>query len=156
MSKRPAGTVTILIAMAVGIGCGDGPTPPHDSGVLTTVEFVPDTATLLTTPPGNTAQLTVVARDQNGDAMSDLDPAEFISEDEAVAAVTDDGTVTAAAPGSTIITASMTAGGITRSGSATVTVRVPAASARVEELQSARGGRDCRRDGDLDHQGAAA
>ena len=78
---------TLLIVAVTGAGCGgDGNGP---SGVLTTVEVTPATATLFTVAPGNTAALKVVAKDQNGAVMSNAGTPTFSSDDEAVATVGD-------------------------------------------------------------------
>ncbi len=124
--------VTLLIVAEVGVGCGgdNGPGPGGES-VLTTVEVTPATATLFTVAPGNTAALTVVAKDQDGGTMAGLGSPSFSSDNGAVASVGGDGTVTALAAGTAAITASLTAGGVTRTGTTTVTVQVAPATAGV-------------------------
>jgi plastocyanin len=99
--------------------------------VLTTVEVTPATATLFTVAPGNVVTLAVVAKDQDGQTMSGLGSASFSSDNGAIADVSSDGTVTAAAAGTAVITASLTAGGVTKTGTTTVTVQVAPASAAV-------------------------
>ena len=123
---------TLLIVAATGAGCGggNGPVEP-DTPVLTTLEVTPATATLFTVAPGNTAALSVVAKDQDGQAMSGLGSPTFSSDNGAVATVSDAGAVTAAAAGTATITASLTAGGVTETGTTTVTTRVAPATAAV-------------------------
>jgi plastocyanin len=111
-------------------GSGTGP-PPDETSVLTTVEVTPATATLFTVAPGNTATLAVVAKDQDGQTMAGLGSPSFSSDNAAVATVSDAGTVTAVAAGSARITASLTAGGVTKTGTTTVTAQVAPASVGV-------------------------
>lgn len=121
---------TLLTVAATGAGCGDGGSGPTSS-VLTTVVVTPPTATLFTVAPGNTATLSVVAKDQNGSTMAGVGSPSFSSDNSAIAGVGTDGTVTALAAGTAIITASLTAGGVTKTGTATVTVQVAPVSAAV-------------------------
>jgi plastocyanin len=121
---------TLLIVAVTGAGCGNGGTD-NSTSVLTTVEVTPATATLFTVAPGNTAALTVVAKDQNDAVMSNAGTPTFSSDDEAVATVGGDGTITAVAAGTALITASLTAGGVTKTGTTTVTAQVAPASAGV-------------------------
>jgi plastocyanin len=122
---------TLLIVAGIGVGCGGdggpGPTPP----VLTTLEATPATATLFTVAPGNAVALSVVAKDQDGQTMSGLGSPSFSSDNSAVASVSDDGTITAAGAGTAGITASLTAGGITKTDITTVTVQAAPANAGV-------------------------
>jgi plastocyanin len=124
----------MLLLIPAAAACGGGSSPPvePDPQVLTTVAVIPDTATLFTIAPGTSVKLRAVARDQNGLEMGDVGPAQFSSGDEAVATAGSDGTIAAVSVGTAIITATMTAGEISRSGSATVTVRVPPPAAAVE------------------------
>jgi plastocyanin len=126
---------TLLIVAGTGAGCGgdgeSGTGPPPDTSVLTTVEVTPATATLFTVAPGNTITLSVVAKDQSGQPMSGLGSPSFSSENNAVASVSADGTITATGPGTSGITASLTAGGVTKTGTTTVTAQVAPASAGV-------------------------
>jgi plastocyanin len=119
----------LLIVAVTGAGCGSGGTD-NSTSVLTTVEVTPATATLFTVAPGNTAALTVVAKDQNGAVMSNAGTT-FSSDAGAVATVGTDGTVTALTPGTAVITASLTAGGVTKTGISTVTAEDAPASAGV-------------------------
>jgi plastocyanin len=129
-----ARTAMLIIPAAAGLGCGS--TDP-DPSVFTTVEVTPPIATLFTAAPVNSVALTVVAKDQNGQAMDNVGPPEFSSEDDAVATVGDDGTVTAAGTGTVLITATVTAGDVTKSGTASVTVLVAPVAATVTAPQFA-------------------
>jgi len=125
----------LLVPAAAGLGCGGGnggPGPePEPDPVLTTVQVTPATASLFTVAPGNSVTLAAVGRDQNGQNMSGLGPATFSSGDDAVATVSADGAVTGVGAGTTPITASLTADGVTQTGSMSVTVQVAPATASV-------------------------
>jgi plastocyanin len=121
---------TLLIVAGTGVACGGDGGPGLGSSVLTTVEVTPATRTLFTVAPGNTVTLSVVAKDQDGATMSGLSPS-FSSDNSSIAAVGADGTVTGVGPGSVGITASLTAGGVTKTATATVTVQAAAATAEV-------------------------
>jgi plastocyanin len=120
---------TPLIVAGIGAACGGDGGSGLGSSVLTTLEVTPATATLFTVAPGNTVTLSVVAKDQDGATMSGSPS--FSSDNSAIAAVGADGTVTGVGPGSAGITASLTAGGVTKTATATVTVQVAAAAAEV-------------------------
>lgn len=126
---------TLLIVAGIGAGgggCGDnGPGPGPSDPVLTTVEITPATATLFTVAPGNTVTLAVVAKDQDGGTMAGLGSPSFSSSNATVASVSEAGAVTALAAGTAAITASLTAGGVTETGTTTVTAQVAPASAAV-------------------------
>lgn len=123
----------VLLALIPAAACGgDSPITPPEHPVLTTVTVSPDTATLFTVPPGTSIRLQVEARDQNGAAMTGLDPAQFASAATSVATVGGDGTVTAVSPGDAVITATVADGEVSRSGSAEVTVLVPPPGASVQ------------------------
>ena len=126
---------TLLIVAATGAGCGSSSTD-GGTAVLTTVEVTPPTATLFTVAPGNTATLAAVGKDQDGLTMAAGSP-NFSSDNDAIVGVGTDGTVTALAAGAAQITASMTAGGVTKTGTATVTAQVAPASAGVNTPQLA-------------------
>lgn len=122
---------TLLILAATGVGCGgDGGAGPGGS-VLTTLEVTPATPTLFTVAPGNTVTLSVVAKDQDGNTMTGAGTPTFSSDNGAVAGVSEDGTITALAAGTARITASLTAGGVTKTGTTTVTAQVAPANAVV-------------------------
>jgi plastocyanin len=133
MQKPLSRIATLLIVAATGAGCGggDGPGPGPSDPVLTTLEVTPATATLFSVAPGNTAALTVVAKDQDGGAMAGAGSPTFSSSNAAIATVSDGGTVTAVAAGTAQITASLTAGGVTKTGISTVTAQVAPPSAAV-------------------------
>jgi len=124
---------TLLIVAGIGVGCGGdgdgggGQTTP----VLTTLEVTPATTTLFTVAPGNTATLAVVAKDQDGGTMTGAGSPTFSSSNAAIATVSDAGAVTAAAAGTATITASLTAGGVTKTGTTTATVQVASSAAAV-------------------------
>jgi plastocyanin len=121
-----------MILATIGAGCGgDGGGSGPESSVLTMLEVTPATATLFTVAPGSTVTLSVVAKDQNGQTMSGLGSPSFSSANSAIADVGDAGTITAVGAGTTLITASLTAGGVTETGTTTVTVQVAPASATV-------------------------
>jgi plastocyanin len=138
MRASLSGIATLLIVVGIGAGCsgggdngpGSGPSDP----VLTTVEVTPAAATLFTVAPGNTATLAVAAKDQDGQAMADAGSPSFSSDNAAIITVGNDGTITAVAGGTAHITASLTSGGVTKSGSTTVTAEVAPASAGVTTL----------------------
>jgi plastocyanin len=127
----------LLAIVATAAGCsgsgggnGNGGTDP-DPPVLAIVEVTPATNTLFSVAPGHFVKLTAVPKDQNGDNITGLGAATFSAANEAVATVAGDGTVTAAGAGTTEITASMTHGGVTQTGSAIVTVEDAPATATV-------------------------
>jgi plastocyanin len=122
---------TLLIVAETGAGCGgDGGSGPGTS-VLTTLEVTPATATLFTVAPGNAVTLSVVPKDQDGQTMAGVGSPSFSSDNGAIASVSDDGTITAVAAGTARITASLTAGGVTKTGTTTVMAQVAPASATV-------------------------
>jgi plastocyanin len=98
---------------------------------LTTLQVTPASATLFTAAPGNTAALVVVAKDGNGQTIVNAGTPSFSSENSAIAEVGDDGTVTAKTPGLTRITASLTADGVTKTASMTVSAQVAPPNAGV-------------------------
>ena len=124
-----------LAATACG-GGGDGGGNGPDGGVAT-VEVSPESSTLFSLAPGNTATLTVVARDDDDQVIGNVDEIAFTSANTAVATVTADGEVTAAGAGSTQVTATVTHAGVTKSGSATITVQVAPAAVTVTAPQLA-------------------
>lgn len=125
------GIATLLLVVETGGACGGDGGSELGPSVLTTLEVTPATATLFSGPPGNTVTLAVVAKDQNGQTMSGVGSPTFSSDNGAIADVADDGTVTAAGAGTANITASLTADGVTETGTTTVTVRTAPASAGV-------------------------
>jgi plastocyanin len=125
----------LLIVAETSAGCGgggsdQGPAPGPSEGVLTTLEVTPATGSLYTVAPGNTVTLSVVAKDQDGKVMTGAAPT-FSSDNAASAAVGGDGKITAVAEGTSRITASLTMGGVTKTGTATITTIVAPASGTV-------------------------
>jgi plastocyanin len=120
----------LLIVAGTGAGCGgDGGSGPS---VLTTLEVTPATATLFTVAPGNAVTLSVVAKDQNGQPMAGVGSASFSSDNGAIAGVSVGGIITAVAGGTARITASLTTGGVTKTGTTTVTAKVAPSNVPVE------------------------
>jgi plastocyanin len=130
MRRLLSGMAILLLIAGTGTGCGDGGGEP-DTPVLTTVDVSPATVALFTEAPGNTAVLTVVAKDQRGETMTGVGSPTFSSDNSAVADVSDDGTITATGAGTAQVTASLTAGGVTETGASTVTVAVAPGTAAV-------------------------
>jgi plastocyanin len=125
--------LSVLIPVVL-VACG-GDSPPiidPPPPVLTSVTVVPDTATLFTLPPGTSITLEAVARDENGVPMPEVAPAEFSGSAEAVATVARDGRVTAVSPGTAIVTAAMSEGEVTVTGTGAVTVRDAPLAAAVQ------------------------
>ena len=120
-----------VLCTASAAACGGSPPIEPDPPVFTAVDVIPDTATLFTIAPETSIKLRAVAKDQEGATMEEVGPAEFTSAAGAVATAAGDGTITAVSPGTAVITATMTAGDVTRSANATVTVRVPPTDAAV-------------------------
>jgi TolB protein len=89
------------------------------------VEVTPSSAELFVTPPGNSVVLTVIPRDQAGRPIEGIGPPVFSISNTTVATVDGSGRVTATAVGTTEVRASITAGGITRSGAAFIVVADP-------------------------------
>lgn len=124
---------TLLLVAEAGTGCGGGESGSGtgtSDGVFTTLEVTPATGSLYTVAPGNTVTLSVVAKDQDGKAMSGAAPT-FSSDNPGSATVGGDGKITAMAEGTSRITASLSMGGVTKTGIATITTIVAAASGAV-------------------------
>lgn len=134
MRTSLSGIATLLLVAGTGAGCGDkgsdtGTAP--GASVFTEVAITPASATIFTVAPGNAVTLSAVAKDQDGDTLIGAGPASFSSDNAAIADVSADGIVTAAAPGLARITASLTADGVTKTGTATVTALVALQNAGV-------------------------
>jgi plastocyanin len=99
---------------------------------LTTLAVTPSPATVFV---GNTTPLTAAPKDQGGGAMSGL-TATWESSDASIASVNaTTGVVTGVAAGGPVtITASVTSGGVTKQGTAQVTVTAAAAAATVDAV----------------------
>ncbi len=126
MTKRFL-TSMLPVCMALGTACGSdeaslAPEPPP--AVFTSLKVLPATLALDTVVPGNTVQLSVWAVDQYGSVTERTDVASYSSAASQIAAVSSGGVVTAATPGTAEITATVTLGGVTRSASTIVKVRV--------------------------------
>ncbi len=122
---------TLLTVAAASAACGgDAPLPVPSDAVLTTFEVTPAAGTLFTVAPGNTLTLSAVAKDQDGKVMSGTAPT-FSSDNAASASVGGDGKITAVAEGTSRITASLSMGGVTKTGTTTITTVVAAASGTV-------------------------
>jgi plastocyanin len=127
---HPRTLVLFLLAAGCG-GDGDGdPAPPAPT--LETIEVTPASPALFSAAPGNTVTLTVVAKDQDGDVIGNPGTITYASGNTAVATVSAAGVVTAVGAGTTPVTATATYGGVTRSGNASITVRVAPAAAGVD------------------------
>lgn len=118
----------LLIVAGTGVGCGGSGTEPS---VLTALEVTPADTALFTVAPGNAFTPSVVARDQHGKAMVGVGSVTYSSDDNAIADVSNSGTITAVASGTARITASLTAGGVTKTGTTTVRAFVAPANAGV-------------------------
>jgi plastocyanin len=113
-------TASAHVTVTAG-GAGQPPAPTFTSLSLTPANggvAVGSTLTLTATPLG-------VA----GEALAGLPAATFTSSNPAAASVNGAGVVTGVAAGSVVITASLTAGGVTRSATAAITVTATAATA---------------------------
>lgn len=121
----------VVLAM-LATGCGDG-SGPSGTGVAS-VQVTPTTTSLFTVEPGNTVALTAVARDQAGQTVAGV-PVTFSSSNTSAATVAAGGLVTAVSAGTATITASVTSGGATKTGNATVIVAVAPSTATVTAPQ---------------------
>jgi plastocyanin len=130
MHRMLSGTAILLLIAETGAGCGDGGSEPPDH-VLAALEVSPATAALYTVAPGNTVVLTVVAKDERGTEITGLGSPTFSSDNSAVADVSDDGTITATGSGAAQVTASLTADGVTETGTTGVSVHVAPATVGV-------------------------
>jgi plastocyanin len=107
-----------------GTGITTGPTPVFTSVAVTPVSPAVNV--------GSTTTLTATAKDQNGAVFSGAAAPTWSSSNVAVATVdATTGVVTGVGNGSAAISASITAGSITKSGSQTVTVSTPTSSGSV-------------------------
>ena len=125
-----SGPALVMAALFLAMACGggDGGTGPSPNG-LATVSVSPNSSTLYSIAPGNTASLTVVGKDKGGAVLAGTPT--FLSGTTGVATVDAAGLVTAAGPGTAVITASLTVGGVTKSGTMTVGVQAAPALATV-------------------------
>jgi plastocyanin len=137
MRRLIATFATLLLVAETGAGCGGGGSGSGtgigtgtSDGVFTKLEVSPATGSLYTVAPGNTVTLSVVAKDQDGNVMTGGAPT-FSSDNAASTSVNDAGTISAVAAGTSTITASLTMGGVTRTGTAAITTVVAAESGAV-------------------------
>jgi plastocyanin len=124
--------VTWCLILAIGVaacggGGGDGPTPPPTS-VFTSVSVSPASPAMV---EGDTLQLSATPRDQNGAAMSGLPAATFARTAGTSVSVSPGGQVIALDPGGSTVTATVTSGGTTHSGTATPNVAALTTAADV-------------------------
>jgi plastocyanin len=130
----PRSVVRIIAAGSMAaalVACGGssdntstGPTP-----VFTSVTVSPSAPTVSV---GATVSMSALAKDQNGAALSGAPAATWSSSDETKATVdAATGVVTGVANGTPTITASVTVGSVTHSGSQPVTVNTPGSTAGV-------------------------
>jgi plastocyanin len=118
MRTIAAGSVAAAIS-ACG-GSSDSTTGPPPPGVFTSVAVTPSSPTVNV---GSTTTLTAVAKDQNGATFPGAPAATWTSSDVSKATVDPaSGVVTGVANGSSTITASITSGGATHTGSQQVSV----------------------------------
>lgn len=125
--------VTSYLILAIGVsacggGGGDGPTPPPPTSVFTSVSVSPSSPAMV---EGDTLQLSATPRDQNGAAMSGLPDATFSLTQGTSVSVTPAGRVIALDPGGSTVTATLTSGGTTRTGTATPNVAALTTAADV-------------------------
>lgn len=116
-----------IAATLVIVACssGDGGTPPQ---VFASLAVTSTATTINKTAPGNTAQLTATPKDARNNNIAGLPAATFTSGNQSAATVNATGLVTAVDIGTAIITASLTAGAVTQTGTLTITVQAnPAA-----------------------------
>lgn len=133
--RRPWPLLLLLLAAtACGGGGGGGGSGPNDP-TLSTVEVSPSTANLFSLAPGNSVTLTVVAKDEDGQVIAGAGAPSFTSLNTAVATVAANGLVTAVGAGTVQVSATVTHGGVTKAGSATVTVVVAPSTATVTAPQ---------------------
>jgi hypothetical protein len=102
-------SIPVVAIMLAACGGGNG-TPPAQSAFTT----LGVSATSLNLVDGDQVQLVATPRDQNGAAITGLPQPTFTVTSGAAASVSTSGLVTALAQGSSTVTASLTAGAVTR------------------------------------------
>ena len=119
-----APALTALCALTASCGGGGGSDSPAGPPAIafSTLLVAPTTARICLADSGNTVLLEATPQDQSGQAMNGLGGTSFTSSDVGIATVASHGLVRAIGAGSTRITASLTAAGATRTGSASITV----------------------------------
>ncbi len=114
----------ILGGIVVLFGCGGGGAaltgePEEGDLSFTRLELTPASAVIAV---GATIQLVASPKDELGNTIPGLPRPTFASSNQVTATVDDDGVVTGVSAGDVVITASLAAGGVTRTASATVSV----------------------------------
>lgn len=125
-TARSRATALLLTCLALA-ACGGGGaavTTPGEEPLVAALRIDPPSTSL---PVGGTVRLSGVPTDGSGNPLSGLPAPVFTSGDPNRASVTPDGMVTGRAPGEATITATLAAGGVTRTASATVLVTAAAA-----------------------------
>jgi len=115
-------TVAWLVSIISVSGCGSGPEGEPSApapAVLATLEVTPANPTIFSRPPENTVLLAAIARDQYGARVNGA--VEYSTANSSVATISGS-SVIAAGAGTVQITASITSGGITKTGTTAVTV----------------------------------
>jgi len=132
--------VWAVAALVVAAGCGGGGGDDGGGGVgpavFTTLSVSPASVALVLaggTQP--TQQLTVVAKDQNGAAMTGL-TSSFTSANTSIATVNSAGVVTGVAAGNTQLTVTGQVGSVSKTTSVNVSVATPGATASVDATAS--------------------
>ena len=128
MLKAVVACSILTIAVAACGGGGDDPTPPPPTSVFTSVSVSPATPAMV---EGDTVQLAATPRDQNGAAMSGLPAATFARTAGTSVTVSGGGQVIAVDPGASTVTATLTSGGTTRTGTSTPNVTALTTAADV-------------------------
>lgn len=106
-------------------GTVSGQTPLTVAQAFASLAVAPPTATISKTAPGNTTvQLTATPKDARGNNIAGLPAATFTSDNTAAATVgSSSGLVTAVDVGTAVITALLTSGTVTQTGTSTITVQ---------------------------------
>jgi plastocyanin len=121
-------SLALAILVSACGGGGDGGTQPPPPAVFTTLTVSPAGPTLV---DGDTVQLTATPRDQNGVAMAGLPAATFALTAGTSVSVSPTGRVIALNPGGSTVTATLTSGATTRTGTSTPTVGALSTAADV-------------------------
>ena len=108
------------------VACGgEAVLAPGSQSAFSYLELSPSEAQVVLALPGNTVQVSVVARDAAGRPLALPGPVTYWSADTSVAKVDQQGLVTAFRPGSALIRATATLGGATRTAVMLVTAVPP-------------------------------
>jgi hypothetical protein len=118
MTTRKFGLLGLCLGMAVLAACEETTVlPPAGQDTVIVLDLKPDQATLFTTAPGNTVQLTPIVTGTTNQGAT------YSSSNTSVATVNASGLVTAVAPGTAVITAVSAARATARDGSTITVVR---------------------------------